>query len=115
MSVAYVSFKVTLKDAQGNELILAASKVEWLQGGDSDVRVVAYIGLEEGEALDNWESNKTTLDVSIEPICNDALGNPLDCPQSVRDYLEQTGKASLTWAYNPNGDSEIYLKFEVIE
>ena len=115
MSVAYITFKVVLRDQDGNEITLPA-KVEWLQGGDNDVRVVTYVDVGTGEVLDKWEGSNTSLEVSIEPLCFNVYGDNVDCPGEVKDYLEQSGKASLSWVYNPNGDSSIYLKFtEVVE
>ena len=112
-------FTVTLSDGT-NTVTLANAKVIWLEGGDNKVQVKTVVTVDQGEILDAWETKKTSLKVQITPskcekksIYGDFVETP--CTSEITDYASQSGTATLTWTYNPSGESTIELTFTTIE
>ena len=109
-------FEITLSD-NNSTLKLSTNRVEWLEGGDSKVQFRAYVGVSQGQLLDKWESSQSLLEVSIVPVeCGevDESGQVIssDCDEDLVDYNSQSGKAKVSWVYNPTGPSKILLEFE---
>ncbi len=114
-----IAFKVTLDDG-ANKLELEPCQVEWLEGGDTKVRVNAAVDVGQGDVLDKWESSGTELSVDIVPSrcarrgpAGDLISSP--CSEEVKDYVSQSGKGKISWVYNPSGDSQIIIEFTEVE
>ena len=112
-------FTVTLSDGT-NTVTLSDAKVVWLEGGDNKVQVRAVVTVDQGEILDAWETKKTSLKVQITPTKCETISNYGDrvethCTSEITDYASQSGTATLTWVYNPSGESTIELTFTTIE
>ena len=108
MSDMIAGFKVKLTD--GSDEVKIWADVTWLEGGDNKIKLKGYVGVEEGNILDKWESTKTTINFSIEPVCVDVHGNEKECPKEIEDYYSQEGKGTVSWVCNPLGDSEVYVE-----